>query len=144
MRTQSDWPTRSRACLTRCGGNSLRLDGSKHPFRARVSIVLSTSVAVIDRFEDLPLRWIGLKPRSISGKIRQLQVAPAPLESLADLTANLTKSRPAQIEAWKRPLQEGRTVRVTYQIDLLIHAPTRAFAGSPGCQVGQERAHSLQ
>ena len=75
----------------------------------------------------------------LTGKIRQLQVAPALLESLADLTANLTKSRPAQIEAWKRPLQEGRTVRVTHQIDLLIHTPIRpesAFAGGPGHQIG--------
>ena len=46
--TQERAPTGSKAWLTKAAGSSRRLVGSKHPSRARASMVSSTSVAMID------------------------------------------------------------------------------------------------
>ena len=65
--------------------------------------------------ENDPLGRIDRKPRSIGGKIVQLEFSDAPLEPLANLALYLTEARPLQAELRQRPLQKGYAVHIVGQ-----------------------------
>jgi hypothetical protein len=66
--------------------------------------------------ERVPLRRVGLKPAAIVRKVVKSKFPDSSLQALADLTAHLSKARPAKVALRQCPLEKGGTIAIVHRL----------------------------